>query len=206
MTNFYTGIGSRAAPQWVLESFSSLARQLELDGWILRSGGADGADSAFESGIELNAKEIYLPWPGFNGRAGLIPDRFAWSEAERIASNVHPAWAYLKPAVRKLHARNVFQVLGADLATPSAFVLCWTPDGAESEKQCSQKTGGTGTAIALASRHGIPVLNFANAHAAERLAAARASSSILPALGGETSPVLAEQGRAHCYRAANGSK
>lgn len=167
--NFYTGIGARKTPQEVLDAFSRVASFFEQDGWVLRSGGADGADSAFEAGVESSAKEIYLPWPNFNGKSGISANKHQWDAAERLASTVHPAWTYLKPPVRKLHARNTFQILGLDLATPSAFVLCWTPDGAESAARCSVVTGGTGTAIALASRHHVPVVNFANADALDRL-------------------------------------
>lgn len=160
-----------------MDTLSRLARQLELGGWVLRSGGADGADSAFEAGIESRAKEIYLPWANFNGKSGILANKAQWDEAERLASAVHPAWSFLKPAVRKLHARNTFQILGLDLATPSAFVLCWTPDGAENETQRTAKTGGTGTAIVLAHRHGIPVINFANPGALERFAQVVAQSA-----------------------------
>lgn len=79
-----------------------------------------------------------------------------------LAAEVHPKWQSLTSAVKKLHARNCSQILGMDLKTPSKFVLAWTPDGAETEKQCSARTGGTGTAIKLASRNGIPVFNMAN--------------------------------------------
>jgi len=71
--------------------------------------------------------------------------------------------------VRKLHARNCFQVLGAGLTTPSRFVVCWTPDGAETEQERSRETGGTATAIVLAARRGIPVINLQRDDAMERL-------------------------------------
>lgn len=51
------------------------------------------------------------------------------------------------------------------------FVICWTPDGAEGEAECSRETGGTGQAIRLASRWGVPVVNLARPGALERLAA-----------------------------------
>jgi len=43
---------------------------------------------------------------------------------------------------KKLHGRNVKQVLGDDLKTPSDFLLCWTKEGKD--------VGGTRTAIVLA--------------------------------------------------------
>lgn len=171
MANFYTGIGSRETPSEFLDCFARLGRQLELAGWTLRSGGAWGADSAFDAGIESQHKEIYLPWKNFNQRDGIIPGKDLWEQAARHASEVHPTWKYLTPGAKKLHTRNVFQILGQDLATPSAFVLCWTQDGCESEATRTVATGGTGTAIALADRHDIEVINFFNPNGLERLAA-----------------------------------
>ena len=39
-------------------------------------------------------------------------------------------------------------------------MLCWTPDGAETET--GYNTGGTGQAIRLAIQQGIPVINMFN--------------------------------------------
>ena len=50
-------------------------------------------------------------------------------------------------------------------------MVCWTPDGAESESECTAKTGGTATAIRLASRRGIPVFNLRGAGAIDRIKA-----------------------------------
>lgn len=49
-------------------------------------------------------------------------------------------------------ARNSYQILGPDLRTPADFVVCWTPDGSETEDQRTPLTGRTGQAIALADR------------------------------------------------------
>lgn len=161
MNLFYTGVGSRRTPPDVLAEISSIARVLAAAGYSLRSGGADGADAAFEDGARgvLDARlEIYLPWSGFNGN----PSRLAGvgPRALALAASVHPAWSRLGAAAQKLHGRNCYQVLGRRLNQPSEFVLCWTPDGCESELERSINTGGTGTAVALASRSGIPVFNL----------------------------------------------
>ena len=169
VTKHYTGIGSRTTPGDVMLQFQEIAQQLEGSGWTLRSGGANGADTAFERGVTGGAKQIYLPWRGFNGREGVLANAQQWDGAMQIASTVHPAWTWCKPAVRKLHARNVFQVLGLDLVTPSRFVLCWTPDGCEGVATRTSKSGGTATAIVLAERFAVPVINFANPGAAQRL-------------------------------------
>jgi hypothetical protein len=81
-------------------------------------------------------------------------------EAEAIAAQFHPVWSRLKPYHKQLHGRNAFQVLGDDLGTPSSYLICWTPDGAISHAERTIKTGGTGTAISIASAHDIPVFNL----------------------------------------------
>jgi hypothetical protein len=61
------------------------------------------------------------------------------------------------------------QFIGADCATPSKFVICWTPDGAQTET--TQATGGTGQAIRIAVACGVPVFNLARTDTLERLKA-----------------------------------
>lgn len=171
---FYTGIGSRTTPTHALAKIRMIARDVYRRGFILRSGGAEGADSAFEAvPFEFAAKDgrahqIYLPWGGFNGRMQATLKR-ATVEAQLMARTVHPMWSKLSPGAKLLHARNCHQVLGEDLKTPSQFVVCWTPDGCESEATRTEQTGGTATAIVLADRHGIPVFNLYNLDAVERL-------------------------------------
>lgn len=147
---YFTGIGSRATPLEVCNFMQSIASRLEDSGYTLRSGGADGADLAFEHGIKLlKHKEIWIPWIGFNNSESLnLPKQ----EAYDIASTLHPVWVRLRRSVKALHARNCHQVLGKDLKTKSNFVLCWTDGG--------EIIGGTATAINLALNNDIPVLNF----------------------------------------------
>ena len=131
--------------------------------FILRSGGADGADTAFENGcnkIESGKKEIFLPWKGFNGNESILFEQLDY--ARIIANSIHPNFKNCRDTVKKLHTRNVHQILGQDLNTPSSFVVAWTPDGLEYEENYSFESGGTGTAIVLACRNDIPVFNLKN--------------------------------------------
>lgn len=160
--NTYAGIGSRKAPEDILNLMREFAFHAAAAEWILRSGGAEGADITFEQGCDDGdgQKEIFLPWKGFNGsNSSLFP---ASDDAYTLASGIHPTWRILKEPARKLVARNMHQILGADLNTPVRCVVCWTPDGCESARTYSRKTGGTGTAIKLASLNHIPVFNLAN--------------------------------------------
>lgn len=181
----YTGVGSQKTPLHVLGAMADLGEQLARQGWTLRSGGARGADSAFEAGhrrVTADRLEIYLPWKGFNQNPSSL---FGVTEAAlQLAARNHPAWHACTENVRKLHGRNAYQVLGQDLDTPSQFVVCWTPDGAASRKERSRDTGGTGTAISVADGAGVPVFNLARRGERDRLMDWLAG---LPAKGGQSS-------------------
>lgn len=174
---YYAGIGSRETPIEVQRHMFQVGKFLARKGYTLRTGGADGADNAFLEGCRAgNGKvELWLPWQGFNGhRSEFTPDR---DEFYQIASLLHPAWKGLKDSVKRLHSRNVGQILGehfdaekviefianrSPVAIPlpdvSEFVLCWTPDGSTGEKT-SSATGGTGMAIRVAYSLDIPIYN-----------------------------------------------
>ena len=47
---YYAGIGSRSTPSSILSIMTILGKTLAQNGYILRSGGAEGADKAFEIG------------------------------------------------------------------------------------------------------------------------------------------------------------
>lgn len=150
-TMFYAGIGSRETPPDVLRAMTNWAYRLDSEGWILRSGGAPGADSAFEAGAGPDSR-IYLPWAGFEGRDGIVCGDDPSLAA--VAETYHPAWGELRQGAKRLMTRNVAQILGygAERA-PSMFVLCWTPGG--------KAGGGTGQAIRIANDYKIPVFDLA---------------------------------------------
>lgn len=158
----YAGIGSRETPEEVLTAMKTLARLLARKKFTLRSGGAKGADQAFEEGatMESGPREIFLPWRKFEENdSQLFPPSL---EAAELAATVHKGYPYLSHGAQKLIARNMHQILGKNLDSPVKFVLCWTPDGCSSEATYTKKTGGTGSAIAIASRHNIPIFNLFN--------------------------------------------
>lgn len=172
---FYCGIGSRDTPHAVLEQMMGIAYILKEMEYVLRSGHADGADLAFEKGSD-GQNQIWLPWSGFNYKSpqsqGLVrTGHYVPAEnwvASKIAEANHPKWDACSPAARKMHTRNVYQVLGPGLGvinqdTVSRFVLCWTKDG--------KASGGTGQAIRIAEACKIPVFNLFHADALEKLEA-----------------------------------
>lgn len=160
--NTYAGIGSRETPSAVLDIMAAVASVMATRSWVLRSGGAAGADSAFERGARAasGAMEIFLPWRGFNGNPSQLYG--ATAEAHEIASQHHPVWDRLKPAVKKLHARNVHQILGRELRSPVRLVICYTLGG--------RGGGGTGQALRVARAHGIRIDDLGCAEVYQRYA------------------------------------
>ena len=151
MKRYYAGIGSRKTPTHVLGLMTFASAFLESQDYILRSGAADGADLAFEKGVaDPSAKEIFLPWRGFNGSTSNL--YLPRSEAYLMAEEYHPAWDSLSSPGRSLMARNCHQVLGLDLNTPVDMILCWTEGG--------KKKGGTAQALRLAADRGILIINL----------------------------------------------
>ena len=142
----YAGIGSRKTPPNILNFMTEYAKYLSAKNIILRSGGAIGADKAFEKGAGEN-KEIYYA-------------KDATKESTKIAKQFHPCWDKLSQYAKKLHSRNVFQILGKNLCNPVDFLVCWTEDGCNSNLTRSISTGGTGTAISMADYYDIPIFNL----------------------------------------------
>ena len=145
---YYSGIGSRKTPENILKVTQLIAHCLEKRGYTLRSGGAQGADAAFEEGVQNpQNKQIYYA-------------EQTSPEAMEIAAKYHPSWGRCSDYSKKLHGRNSFQVLGFNLNEPSEFLICWTPDGCTQHIGRSIQTGGTGTAISIAEAYGTRVCNL----------------------------------------------
>ena len=158
MKNYYAGIGARKTPQDVLKSMTSFATLAEQKGITLRSGGAKGADSAFELGVKnANNKDIFTTNSAY----------VDWEKAFITVNTFHPTPGKLSSYVRLLMARNAFQVLGPNLDEPSAFVLCWTEDGAT--ENTTRKTGGTGQAIRIANAYSVPIINMGSPTGLEQM-------------------------------------
>jgi hypothetical protein len=152
---YYTGIGSRTTPTIIADLMTEIGIYFGRHGIILRSGGAQGADSAFEQGCDSvnGLKEIYLPSRTFMKR--ISGDNTFYFGDSRVNTNLSYEvgkkvwnsrinkieWDRLKPFTKALMARNTLQILGANLSVPTNIVICWTIDG--------EATGGTGQAIHL---------------------------------------------------------
>ena len=160
----YTGIGSRETPEEILLLMVKIGAVLAHHGWTLRSGHAPGADQAFEYGAQkYNGKmEIYIPWDGFEGARhdgkryfSKWPNDLNLQRAMYFAEKVHPKWSACSQGAKKLHTRNVAQVVGMNLNLASDFIICWTKDG--------KGGGGTGQALRVykALKSPIPIFDLA---------------------------------------------
>lgn len=157
MTKYYTGIGSRELPKSFQPILKKIAIELSKKRYVLRSGGAIGADQAFESGAGTN-KIIYIPWDSFEGRYNNINSATTEGyieEAMTLVKDIHPNWNACSQGAKKLHGRNAFQILGSYLDEPTEFVLFYAPEENGIVK------GGTATAVHLARKLNIPTVNLA---------------------------------------------
>lgn len=163
------GVGARpldadnptGTPPGITAKMEEVGFLLAQRGWGLRSGHAAGADVAFENGfakVPGAAMQIYLPRATFNGarhdgdRYRFVQDPVLMAEAEAIARALHPAGARLQGFALDAMTRNGFQMLGPDLRSPSTAAILYTKGGAE--------IGGTGHAMRLCAKNGIPVINL----------------------------------------------
>lgn len=177
---YYTGVGARATPKHILKLMEDIAFKLAQKGYILRSGGAGGADTAFEFGAKAYAEQVdervtlaqlYIPWASFVTYDEYYKDWYKVldrmpkkAEAYQLASETHPAWDKCSKGAKALHARNTFQILGSGLNNPSSFLICW----AQVDKHGKIK-GGTRLAWDIAGSYNVPRFNLAVKEDKERI-------------------------------------
>lgn len=166
-----TCVGSRETQTWV-------DPLMFIIGWILAdkgirtvSGGAVGPDGCFEAGARSymvakkipNLIEIHLPKDYSNGRPSHSPYYHTINETGMaiattvlIDSGIMPWIVKVQDYVKKLHCRNVFEVLTVDM-TGTDMLICF----AKEDRDKGTVGGGTRSAVLLARHFGIPVFNLA---------------------------------------------
>jgi hypothetical protein len=152
----YAGIGSRETPKNILDMMFDIAVLMGVDGHTLHTGAALGADQAFGNGANkvLRRVELALPWGNYESawvnsifsKGITVYKEAIHVDAKASVHTFHPAADRLTQGAFKLQARN-FLIL-----QPCQLVICWTKDG--------KATGGTGQAIRIAEKLGIPVHNL----------------------------------------------
>ena len=187
----YAGIGSRGTPDAVLAAVADLAETLGQLGCVLSTGGAAGADRAFETGaLRTDAPvTVHAPWPGYNGyepgrepesdidvRVPRATDAVRSEPYADLARRHHPPWERCGRGTRALFVRNVAILAGAlgddGAALPVLAVVAYTPNGLPTGRDA----GGTGHGLRIAAELGIPAVNVSprtpaadNAAALERM-------------------------------------
>lgn len=159
----YTGIGSRETPNNILNLMENIGYKFAELGWILRSGGAKGADRFFEIGadryyIERNIKNI------------VYKEIFTVDNFIKTDENYQFCLKYLLPVIDKnrnfstfkpytkhLLLRNVHQIVGINQIPLSftKFVICWIPI-----EDYWRNAGGTRYALRIAHNLNIPIFNL----------------------------------------------
>lgn len=160
----YVVVANKDVPQEVISKFKQLAKELEDQGFTVRTDAADMLGSVIEA---FDKCETYLPWKGFNDK--ISKNTWNSERSKSIAKMFHPSFDSMKPAIQAFLARNARLVLGQDLTSPSMFILVWSADGAETKIERTAQTGQVGHHIAIANAMRIPVFNLAKQDSERRL-------------------------------------
>ena len=139
MTLYYAGVGRRTTSFESLKTATIFAKEMYKLGYTLRSGGASGADSAFERGAN-NKTKIFLP-------------SSANKKAVEFASQFHPAWHRCSAFTKNAHARNAMILMGENLDDPVEFTAY-----IKSDLEQEVTDGGTGVTLKMAKHFGITTI------------------------------------------------
>ena len=163
-----TLVGSRVVPNHIESIAFRIGQKLAESGERMRSGGAHGMDHTWELAYRSVGKKrlmnIILPTELFNGKfsnkdyytfIGDYDDTLL-KKADSIIQEVHEYYDDLNGFSYWAHIRNVFQVLGEDLESPSTETFLYAPING-----CSVK-GGTRSAFEISKLYGIPTHNLAH--------------------------------------------
>jgi hypothetical protein len=181
-----TGVGSRETPESICHLMRMFAAVTYSLGYRWRSGGAKGADEAFEQGVlghphyqpgtclDDVTLQVFLPWNGYKPDPNSEERKYqdyakgyidatklsAYPQAQEMVPYYHPLGDRIRDPERRgifgMHARNMFQPLGPDLLSPSRHVYLY----AKPSPDARFVSGGTRTAHFVASQNKLPITNF----------------------------------------------
>lgn len=142
----FAGIGSRETPFDIQLLMHDIGAYLGERGYTLRSGHCEGADLAFEKGVDSvkGKKEIFL-------------QSDCTKEALELGLKFHPNPKALKTKfTRQLIGRNGMIILGQNLDVPCGHVIYY----AKEDQLTREVSGGTAQGIRIARYHGIKCFNL----------------------------------------------
>ena len=156
-------------PVEVIEKIKSTFEELNTLGFTLRATGDNRDKLAVEGEKAYERKEYHIPFKKFNPDVEAKtskPSKFAYE----IAAKYHRAFTKVSNVVRGFLARNVHIMLGSDCNTPVNFIIIYTSCGIETTKNIKFETAGNVSFnIDLAEELNVPIFNFKNENAKERL-------------------------------------
>lgn len=162
---FYTVVGSRKTPKDICDLMSQIGIKLESQGWILRSGAAIGADSAFEKYV---TNKVIYTIKNFD----FSPENYDFCKSE-LFSILGKGLCFDNYSKNSqiLILRDMNQVLGSIKTTleKSKFLICYTPYENYELNPPNNHCGGTRFAVRIAKKHQIPVYNLVNKQDKERI-------------------------------------
>jgi hypothetical protein len=154
----YTGIGSREISLEEAQKASIFADYMAKIGMTLYTGDASGGDEAFHAGSSGRAV-IWTPWDRHSGRQGLHINAGSSEAGRQWIRDVHPnPGAVLgREKIEPYLVRDAHQVIGMPPEFPQSlfvvYIATWVGG-------VSIVKGGTGQAVRIATKLGIPSYNL----------------------------------------------
>lgn len=153
-------------PEHISQQIVEFAKRLDQMGYTARLGGSDkGIDQMVEDVVAK--KELILPWRNFAGKDSKFT--FTTDRAKAVAKAFHTVYETMSDVVKLFLARNARMVMGDKMVSPALFILCWSEDGVETQREKTSRTGNIGHLVSIASGAGIQVFNMGRPGSAERL-------------------------------------
>ena len=152
-------------PAEIIEKAREAATLLEAHHYTLRTDTVGLLAKEFEK--VLTRKEDYLPWQDFNEKKSKF--HFNTQSSKNMAKLFSPKYEELKKPIQAFQARNARSVLGQNVKSPAHLAILWTPDGAESIKERTQKSSFVSHPLALCSSIKIPLFNLQRENSLTRL-------------------------------------
>jgi hypothetical protein len=166
----YVGIGSRNAPQSVLDTMYRLSIRFAELGFTLRTLNNSEVDKAFYDGcISADGKmSVYVPWIDSSQPKNpyhCTPTKQAFTHCDRV----DPNFQHFHTQTKAIKARLANLLFGVDTEVQADFLVCWSPEGAEDIHQIKATTGEISGVLEIKPTYTMPVFNFARKDAMKRL-------------------------------------